>query len=117
MVLALLQSLAELLLLSSRKNSPHSFPRVGSMARSIGRAFIGRFWTYLQLLEVWPLHADHSSQQLVLQAIPCHSEVDQSGLSLQLRLVVRISQLGVKDKPELWIVFTLFLSNFNKPGT
>lgn len=72
---------------------------------------------HLQLLQVWPLHADHSRQQLVLQAIPGHGEVDQGGLSLQLGLVVRISQLGVEDEPELGIVFTFFVSNFNESGT
>lgn len=80
-------------------------------------SFLGESLTHLQLFQVWSLHADHSSQQLVLQAIPGHREVDQGSLSLQLRLVVRVGQLGMKDEPELGIEFTLLVSNLDKPGT
>lgn len=85
------------------------------MAEHFLPPFIGG--THLQLFQVWPLHADHSSQQLVLQAVPGHGEVDQGGLSLQLGLVVRIGQLGVKDEPEVGIIFTFFVSDFNESGT
>lgn len=118
-MLALL-SLAEPRPLSSRENSPHTSPRGAMRDLVTARClppFLGGSWTHLQLLQVWPLHADHSGQQLVLQAIPGHSEVDEGGLRLQLWLVVRIGQLGVKYEPELGIVFTLFVSDFNEPGT
>lgn len=116
----MLLSLAQPLLLSPEKTA-HASPRVGTWQNLATVHFpppsLGGHWTHLQLLQVWPLHADHSSQQLVLQAIPGHSEVDQGGLSLQLGLVVRICQLGVQYEPELGIVFTLFVSEFNAPGT
>lgn len=100
---------------------PHPHPPRGKQRRVPWQRslppFLGGPWTHLQLLQVGPLYADHSSQQLVLQAIPGHCKVDQSGLSLQLRWVVRTGQLGVKDEPELGVVFPLFVSNFNEPGT
>lgn len=117
----MLLSVAEPRLLNSRENSPHTSPREGrpggSSDSALSASLSRRPWTHLQLLQVWPLHADHGGQQLVLQAIPGHSEVDEGGLSLQLWLVVRIGQLGVKYEPELGIVFTLFVSDFNEPGT
>ena len=100
---------------------PHTQRRAHGRVRwqsiSLLPPFLGGHLTYLQLLQVWSLHADHSSQQLILQAIPGHGEVDQGGLSLQLGLVVRVGQLGVKDKPEPGVILTLFVSNFNEPGT
>lgn len=52
---------------------------------------------YLQGLQVWPLPGYHSSQQLVLQALPCHQEVDESALSLHFWLVVWVETSGMQD--------------------
>ena len=91
--------------------------RVGWQSVSLLPPLLGGHLVYLQLLQIGSLHADHRSQQLVLQAFPGHSDVDQGGLSLQLRLVVRVGQLGVKDEPEPGVILTLFVSDFNEPGT
>lgn len=110
------QNLAALLL----ENSPAS-PTAGCAAGFGGPhplpPFLGGYPTHLELLQVWPLHADHGGQQLVLQAVPGHGEVDQGGLSLQLGLVVRVGQLGVEDEPEPGVVLTLLVPDFNEPGT
>ena len=50
---------------------------------------------YLGPLQVGPLLGHHLGQQLVLQAVPGHGEVDEGGLSLHLRLVVGVGQLGL----------------------
>lgn len=50
-------------------------------------------------------------QQLVLQAVSSHSEVDEGGLGLDLWLVVRVGQLGVKNEPEFWVEEALFVPN------
>lgn len=63
------------------------------------------------MLEVWPLLIHHLGQQLVLQTIPGHSEVDERGLGLNLWLVVRIGQLGVEDQSEAWVEETLLVPN------
>lgn len=52
---------------------------------------------YLQGLQVWPLPGYHGSQELVLQALPCHQEVDESALSLHLWLVVWVETSGMQD--------------------
>lgn len=120
MVLALLQALVKPRCSASGGTvppTPEQGTQQGLVAGHLLPPFLAGYLTHLQLLQVWPLHADHCGQQLVLQAVPGHSEVDQGGLSLQLGLVVRIGQLGVKDEPELGIVLTLFVSDFNEPGT
>lgn len=89
----------------------------GVLQDAVAKPFFLPSSLYLELLQIWSFHVDHGSQQLVFQAIPGHGEVDQSSLSLQLGLVVRIGQLGMKDEPEPGIVFTLFISNFNESGT
>lgn len=91
--------------------------RVGWQSIFLLPPLVGGRLTYLQLLQIGSLHADHCGQQLVLQAFPGHGEIDQGGLSLQLRLVVRVGQLGVKDEPEPGVILTLFVSDFNEPGT
>lgn len=50
--------------------------------------------------QLWPFLGYHLSQQLVLQPVPSDREVDESGLSLQLWLVVRVGQLRLEDHPE-----------------
>ncbi len=72
---------------------------------------IERRLTYLQLLQVGSLHADYGRQQLVLQPVPCHREVDQRTLSLELWLVVRVCQLGVKDQTETGVVLALLIAD------
>ncbi|TNN78187.1 hypothetical protein EYF80_011692 [Liparis tanakae] len=60
---------------------------------------------------VRPLLVHHLGQQLVLQTIPGHSEVDERGLGLNLWLVVRIGQFGVEDQSEAWVEETLLVPN------
>lgn len=66
-------------------------------------------WLHLKMLEVRSLLVDHLGQELVLQAVPCHCKIDQGGLGLDLRFVVRIGQLGVQDESEAWMEETLFV--------
>lgn len=63
------------------------------------------------MLKVGSLLVDHLGQELVLQAIPGHSKIDEGGLGLDLWLVVRIGQLGVKDQSEAWVEETFLVSN------
>lgn len=65
------------------------------------------------MLEVRSFLGHHLGQQLVLQTIPGHSKIDQSGLGLNLRLIVRIGQLGVEDESEARVEETFFVANFD----
>lgn len=65
------------------------------------------------MLEVGSLLVDHLGQELVLQTVPGHGEVDERGLGLDLRLVVRIGQLGVQDEPEARVEETLLVPDFD----
>mmetsp|Transcript_13357 Transcript_13357/g.32645 ORF Transcript_13357/g.32645 Transcript_13357/m.32645 type:complete len:547 (-) Transcript_13357:606-2246(-) len=55
----------------------------------------------------------HQRQQLVLQALLRHAEVDQCGLRVDLRLVVRVGQLGLQVQPELGVVLHLAVSDLH----
>lgn len=55
----------------------------------------GQQWAYLQ---VWPLVVNYKCQQLVLQALFCHTEVHQRRLRSYLGLVVRVGQLGLHSR-------------------
>lgn len=66
--------------------------------------------SYLQGLQVWPLFGHHSSQELVLQSLPGHQEVDQGALSLHLWLVVRVGVFGVQNQSEARVIFHFFIS-------
>lgn len=70
---------------------------------------------HLQLFQVRSLHADHGSQQLVLQTVSGHCEIYQGALGLQLRLVMRAGQLGVQDEAEAGVVLTLLVSDLYVP--
>lgn len=73
-----------------------------------------RTWiTHFQMLEIWSFLVDHLGQKLVLQTISGHCKIDEGGLGLNLRLIVRISQLGVEDESEPRVEETLFVSNFD----
>lgn len=65
--------------------------------------------TYLKVLEVWPLLIHHLGQELVLQSVSGYRKVDESGLSLNLWLVVRIGQLSMENKSEARVEETLFV--------
>lgn len=65
------------------------------------------------MLEVRSFLSHHLGQQLVLQTIPGHSKIDQGGLGLNLRLIVRIGQLGVEDESEARMEETFFVPNFD----
>lgn len=64
---------------------------------------------HLQVLQIWSLLVDDLSQELVLQSIPGHREVNKGGLGLNLWLVVRIGQFSVKDEPEARVEEALFV--------
>ena len=51
--------------------------------------------THFSSLEIGSLSGNHFSQQLLLQSVLGHSEIDEGGLGLHLRLVVRIGQFGL----------------------
>ena len=55
------------------------------------------------MLQVRSFLVHHLGQELVLQTIPSHCEIDEGGLGLNLRFVVRIGKLGVEDKPKTWV--------------
>lgn len=59
--------------------------------------------------------ADHLSQKLLLQASLRHCEVNEGGLGLQLRREVRVGQLCVQKKPESAVIFTISISQPDKP--
>ena len=54
-------------------------------------------------------------EKLILQTIPGDGEVDECGLGLHLRLVMRIGQLGVQDETELGVILHLFVSEYDIP--
>lgn len=70
---------------------------------------------HLEFLQVRPLHADHSSQQLVLQTIPGHGKVHQGTLGLELGLVVWAGQLSVENQSKAGVVLTLLVSYLYVP--
>ena len=61
------------------------------------------------------LKIDNLCKQLVLQAISGDSEVNKSGLSLYLWLIVGIGQLSVQNEPEVWVKDALLISHLYKP--
>lgn len=65
------------------------------------------------MLKIGPLLVHHLGQELVLQTIPGHCKIDECCLGLNLRLVVRTSQLGVEDEPETRVEEALFVPNFD----
>lgn len=73
-----------------------------------------RIWiTHFEMLKIWPFLVDHLGQKLVLQTISGHCKIDEGGLGLNLRLIVRISQLCVEDESEPRVEETLFVPNFD----
>lgn len=70
----------------------------------------------LQVLQVRPLVGDHLTQELLLQPSPCHREVDERGLGLQLWGEVRVGQFGVQKEPEAGVVLALFISEPDGPA-
>ncbi|KAA6427767.1 MAG: hypothetical protein FRX49_02430 [Trebouxia sp. A1-2] len=71
----------------------------------------------LGLLKIWTLLVDNKGQQLVLQTTLSDSEVDKGGLSLDLRGVVRVAQLGVEDQSEVLVVLHLLVSQLDIQAT
>ena len=65
------------------------------------------------MLQVGPLLVDHLGEELVLQAVPGHGEVDEGRLGLDLGLVVGVGQLGVEDQLEARVEEALLVSHFN----
>lgn len=72
--------------------------------------------SYLELLQVWPLGLHDLRQQLVLEPVARHREVDQGALRLQFGLVVRVGQLGVEDQLECVVVFDFPVADFKCSG-
>lgn len=70
---------------------------------------------HLKLFQVRSLHADDGSQQLVLQTVSGHCEIDQGALGLELWLVMRAGKLGVQDEAETGVVLTLLVSDLYVP--
>ncbi len=64
----------------------------------------------LGLLKIWALLVYNKGQQLVLQATLSDSEVDEGGLSLDLRGVVGVAELGVEDQFEVLVVLHILVS-------
>ncbi len=56
-------------------------------------------------LQVGPLLAHQLSQKLLLQAGPCHCEVDQGDLDADLRQVVGVGQGGGHVQLEARVIF------------
>ena len=74
-------------------------------------------WTsfYLEFLQIGSLLRHDDGEKLILQTIPGDGEVDECGLGLHLRLVMRIGQLGVQDETELGVILHLFVSEYDIP--
>lgn len=64
-------------------------------------------------LQVRPLMVDNKCQQLVLQALLCHTEVDQGCLCGNLWLVVWVGELGLQIQPELGVHLDLCITNLH----
>ena len=64
----------------------------------------------LGLLQVRPLLVDNQCEELVLQPTLSDSEIDERGLSLDLRRVVRVAQLGVQDELEVFVVLHILVT-------
>ena len=71
----------------------------------------------LGLLKIWALLVDNKGQQLVLQATLSDSEVDEGGLSLDLRGVVGVAELGVEDQFEVLVVLHILVSKLDIQAT
>lgn len=69
--------------------------------------------THLETLEVGPLLVHHLGQELVLQTVSGHRKIDEGGLGLNLRLIVRVGQLGVEDEAEARVEEALFVPDFD----
>ena len=72
--------------------------------------------TNLCFLQIRPLLGHHFSQQLILQTIPGDCEVDESGLSLDLWLVVRVGKLGLDDHAKLGMILHLLVPHLDVPA-
>lgn len=68
------------------------------------------------MLKVRPLLVHHLGQELVLQTVSGHCEIDEGGLGLNLGLIVRIGQLGVEDESEPRVEEALFVPDFDAAG-
>lgn len=64
----------------------------------------------LSLFQVRPLLVDNQCQELVLQPTLSDSEIDECGLSLNLRRVVRVAQLGVQNELEVLVVLHILVT-------
>ena len=53
---------------------------------------------HLGLLQIGSLGGNNLSQKLLFQSVPGHSEVNEGGLSLHLRFVVWVGQLGLNKQ-------------------
>ena len=71
----------------------------------------------LGLLKIWALLVDNKGQQLVFQATLSDSEVDEGGLSLDLRGVVGVAELGVEDQFEVLVVLHILVSQLDIQAT
>lgn len=70
---------------------------------------------YLEFLEIRSLHTDDVSKQLIFKTVSGDGEVDESTLSLHLRLVVRVGKLCMQDQSESWVVFTFLVTDLDVP--
>lgn len=65
------------------------------------------------MLKVRPLLVDNLSKELVLQPVPGHSKINKGGLGLNLRLIVRLGQFGMKDESKAWMKEALLVAHFD----
>lgn len=64
----------------------------------------------LCLLQVRALLVDNQRQKLVLQTTLSDGEVDEGGLSLDLRRIMGVAELGVQDELEVLIVLYILVT-------
>lgn len=67
----------------------------------------------LGLLQVRPLLVDNQRQKLVLQTTLSDGEVDEGCLSLDLRRVVRVAELGVQNELEVLVVLNILVTKLH----
>lgn len=64
----------------------------------------------LGLLQVGSLLVYDQRQKLVLQTTLSDGEVDEGGLSLDLRRVVRVAELGVQNELEVLVILNILVT-------
>mmetsp|Transcript_32484 Transcript_32484/g.77090 ORF Transcript_32484/g.77090 Transcript_32484/m.77090 type:complete len:230 (+) Transcript_32484:2947-3636(+) len=71
----------------------------------------------LGFLQVGALFVYHKGEELVLESLLCHSEVDERCLSLDLGAVVWVGELCVHEELEVFVELDFFVSQLDVVGT